>query len=77
MDQQDNEGKTALMLACELNSTELSKLLLENFPCNSNVIDKHGQTAAMFAAMNDNLELLSLILSKFKVNINWQDNVSQ
>ena len=89
IDQQDQEGKTALMYACESNQLEILKVLLA-WDCQINIMDKvrltlfestlikpllqYGRTAPMFAAMNDSVFILQELM-KHKFNINWQDNL--
>eukprot|EP00347_Sterkiella_histriomuscorum_P001466 403371929 len=73
IDQQDVDGRTALMYACELGDMQIAQILLVN-GCQINLMDKQGLNAPMICAINDDIQLLQEIF-KYQFNINWQDNL--
>jgi ankyrin repeat protein len=57
----DNEGNTALILACQANDTGSAKLLLER-GANAKAINRYGVSALHWAARHGNLEILGALL---------------
>jgi len=63
----DMDGKTPLLRACELNSYEASKLLIDA----GADVNKSGipETPLHFAILNNNLALLNALISKKDINV--------
>lgn len=67
-DEQDQFGKTALMMACEEGSIELLDLILRYQRVNLEAKDQDGTTALTYAAINDHQEVVEAL-------INWGANI--
>ena len=63
IDYQDEEGKSALMNACENKSIEIVKLLLE-FNANLSLTTANGHTALILSVIRNSHELVQLLLDK-------------
>ena len=73
---QDEEGKTALILASDRGYTEIVKLLLEA-GANVNLQDSHGNTALMWASSKGHIEVVRLLLeSGAKVDLQNKDGAT-
>ena len=73
----NNEGKTALMLACECNNTVIIKTLLLNSNIDINQQDPAGRTALILATQEKQLHSIDLLLAHRAIDINRQDHNGQ
>ena len=74
VDAQDNEGKTALMLAALHGHYRVAKLLIEEYKADVNIQDNNGYTALMLAAYNGREHIVKLLLENgAEVNVQNED----
>ena len=73
IDQQDNIGTTALMLAAQNNKCPVMRILLSH-GADINKADVNGSTALLFAIIYAGMETIQCLLNNPHIAINEQDN---
>ncbi len=73
IDQQDNTGTTALMIATMINNCPIIQTLL-NHGANINKATNQGLTALMFAVANKHTDALQCLLNNPDITINQEDD---
>lgn len=73
----NNEGKTALMLACQTNNTAIVKTLLLHSNIAINQQDPTGKTALILATQAKHPHIIDLLLAHQDIDINCQDHNGQ
>lgn len=63
IDIQDNNGKTALMLASKNGNDILAKILIDN-KADVNIKNNYGITALTFSILNNNIEIAKMLIAK-------------
>jgi ankyrin repeat protein len=73
VDIQDQDGKTALMIAAESDRMKIFQLLLESGKADVNAQDKDGNTTLMYAITCGCLVTIQFLLESGKAEVNAQD----
>uniref|UniRef100_A0A8C4YTH7 KN motif and ankyrin repeat domain-containing protein 4 n=1 Tax=Gopherus evgoodei TaxID=1825980 RepID=A0A8C4YTH7_9SAUR len=61
INQQDDNGTSALMVACQHGNVEIVKLLLAHPGCNTTLMDKSGNSALSVALKSAHMEIAELL----------------
>ncbi|KAG6931204.1 KN motif and ankyrin repeat domains 4 [Chelydra serpentina] len=61
INQQDDNGTSALMVACQHGNTEIAKLLLAHPGCNTTLTDKSGNSALSVSLKSAHMEIAGLL----------------
>ena len=73
INKQDQNGSTALTLACEKEYHDLVKILLNDKHCNANLMDKRGYTALLISIKKKNPNIFQYLMDSRKCNMNIPD----
>ena len=73
---QDNDGKTAFLLACINGSREVAERML-TLNIDVNHRDKRGKTAFMWSCIYGRREIVDMLLKNPKIDIHYRDNTGR
>lgn len=73
IDDEDFQGKTALIIAIEINKPKMIQYLLDR-KADVNKPNKEGTTPFIYSAKNDHIQAIQLLKAHPQINVNAQDN---
>ena len=69
----EGDGRTPLMIACELGHSNLVDVLVRDLKSDVNAANSRGETALMFAAKAKMVKMVMTLVNKYKANVDAED----
>ena len=66
----NNEGKSGLLIACELGDRDIMESIVKRKDCNINIQDSEGNTGLIIACINKNYQIAKVLAQDKRCNLN-------